>query len=700
MQPRKAVKPLFDNLRKSEAGRSQKTIGLPLIFIVLLVPWLHGRASEPEDSLFTALDSIEVVGVRERPIRQGGSMEISQRRIMEGVRLLGEADAIKLISRQSGVTTAGDYGSGLMIDGNLPSHTLYRIDGVPVYFPYRFGGIFSTFNTAHFPSVDFERGIHQGSMPSRLGAKIDFTTGRSGLQSFSGMANVGMMASSLSLSFPVAEKFSFTLSGRISYVNLLYGWLLMKTSSGVKYDFGDVNFTGRYRPDEDNLITVNLFGNADRLHYDDRNYAMDTRIDWSNGLVSAEWRHTGSLRMAHRIYATLFDNSLKFLMPQLSIGAPSSIATYGLSGEFGKFFLSGSFNLEGGYEIAGHDARIQEVAMTGYVTHSGDSPQPRRPVEARIYADSHLVLPNGIRLDAGLSLSAFGRSGFFRWNPDPRVTLGLPVPYGTLSIHAGRYSQYLHQVGFSQIGLASDFWIDSEEGIAPEVSYNLELDFTGFLSAADLYFSVNIYGKRLLNQAELMGDLLSILDAGYEATDYILSADGYAAGANLNIRRVSGPLTGQLGLGYGLTRQKFHGGEKYFRARTEPGFTLNAELSYRFNAHWEAGAVFRYSTGRPYTPVTALYLIGGNVMKTYGDPNSALLPAWHRLDLSATWSAVSGPRTHPLTHLVNFSFINAYGRKNPEFFTYIIDIAKGVVKIKTVASLYRFFPSVSYTIKF
>ena len=615
------------------------------------------------------------------------------------MRLLGEADAIKVISRQSGIATAGDYGSGLMIDGNLPSHVLYRIDGVPVYFPYRFGGIFSTFNAGHFSSVDFERGIHRGSMPSRLGAKVDFKTPSDIPHTVTGLANVGMMSSSFSIRVP-AKKFSFALSGRVSYVNVFYGWLLLKDDSSVKYDFGDLNFTARYHPDSSNSLVLNLFGNTDRLYYQDDNYAMDTRINWKNGVASLEWRHSGAVSMSHRLYATYFGNRLKFEMPQLGISAPSSILSLGLSGEVGKWFLSDSFNIEGGYEFNYHDVRMQEVAATGFVTNPTEDADPSHPVDARVYADSRLSLRNGMRLDAGLSLSVYARgSGYIKGNVDPRITLGVPVPLGTFSIHLGRYSQYMHQVGFSQIGLASDFWIESQKEIPPEVSYNLELDYTGLIDPIDLYFSANVYGKRVLNQAELLGDFLSILDSDYQSTDYIYHSNGFAAGFNLNFRKEMGKLTGSLGIGYGIARQKF-AGSSFMRSRTEPGFSLNAEVNYRFNSHWTAGGAFRYATGRPYTPITSLYLIGGNVMKSYGPPNSALLPAYHRLDLSATWSAVSGPKSHPFTHLVSLSLINAYGRKNPEFITYVIDISKGVVKMKQVASLYRFFPSLSYTLKF
>lgn len=659
--------------------------------------------AEPTTPEATELDSLEVVATGPRPLREGASLELSRRKLLTGMRLFGEADALKTIARQSGVVTAGDYGSGLIIDGNLPSHVLYRIDGVPVYFPYRFGGLFSSFNTGHFSTVDFERGIHGASMPARLGAKLDFHTDRDVPAQFSGSANVGMMASSISLMVPVAGKWLFSLSGRISYINELYGWLLVKKgSSGVMYDFGDLNFTASYHPDDANRIRLNLFGNSDRMTYEDVHYAMDTRISWRNGLLALDWQHDAQrFRAVNRLYLTGFDNNLTFAMPQLNISAPSSLSTAGVSGQFDGISLSRQTTMEAGYEFNYHTLRLQEVNASGLHV-STPNPRPRsHPLDARAYGDVTVRFANGMDLRGGLSLALYANSaGYVRLAVDPRVTWSLEAPLGRFSVHIGRYTQFLHQVGFSQIGLASDFWIDSRSSIHPESSYNLELDYSGFIPGPGLYFSANVYGRRYLHQAELMGEFISIIDSDYDPEVFIRTYNGYAAGANVTLRREFGKLTGSIGVGYGLARNRLGGEYGYVRGRTEPGFTLSAEAQYRFDSHWSASANFRFATGRPYTPVTSLYIVGGNVMKNFGAPNSALLPDWHRLDIGGSWTGVSGPRSHPLRHLVSLALINAYGRRNPEFITYVINIGQGVVRMKSVFSLYRFFPSLSYTIFF
>lgn len=685
---------------KSEVDRPRCCHGLPLI-LFLCFSLLSANAEEPTDTISQWLDGVEVVGTQKKPLGQGGSMNISKESLLTGARTFGEADALKMISRQSGITTAGDYGSGLIIDGNHPSHILYRIDGVPVFFPYRFGGLFSTFNTNHFSFVDFERGIHRASMPPRLGAKVDFNTSDEIPSAFSGSVNIGMMASSLSFQLPFREKFSVAFSGRISYLNLFYGWLLNSKDTGVKYDFADLNLTLKYAPDYSSLLKLNLFGNNDRIYYDDSNFAMDTRMNWRNGLVSLSYQRFGDVDMDFSGYSTYFGNTLLFSMPQFGIEAPSSINATGTIGRFKDITLSKGFSIDAGYEFNYYTVKPQDVKLTGLVERTDNSAERRHPLEGRVYGDGRLNFSGGRRLDVGLSVALFGaENNYIKVAVDPRITFSLPIKFGSLNFHGGRYTQFLHQVGYSQIGLASDFWLSSNPGLNPAVSYNFEVDYSGFIPAPGLFFSADVYFKRLLNHAEMMGEFLSIMDADYAVEDYLYRSNGYAVGFNLMARREVGRLTGTFGVGYGLARNKFDKLPGYKRSRTEPGFTLNAQLDYRIDSHWDVGASFRYATGRPYTPIKNLYIIGGYVMKEYGEPNSASLPAWHRLDLSATWSTYSMVGNRRLRHLVNFSFINAYGRRNPEFITYVIDIKKGVVKRKQVVSLYRFFPSVSYTLNF
>lgn len=671
--------------------------GLFLFFVFFTLP-LWGQ--EVEDTLSTSLQEVEVSAFQNKNIRRGGSVDYNPDSFLTGIRVMGEADPLNRLKLLSGVRTVGDYGSGFMIDGNTPSQSLFRIDGVPVFFPYRFGGIFSTFNGPHFERMNFERGFHHASMPARLGTMVDFDTGAAVCRDISGVANVGMTSSAITMKVPIAGKVEIRASGRVSYIDEIYGRWLKGKDSDIKYRFWDANLTARWLVDNDNALTFNAFLSEDRLKYSDTNYAMDNHLTWGNYQASLSWRHRGNHDMIHRIYWSGFRNRFGIILPQASMKMPSDLSMVGASGDIITWIKDNSIKMGYGYELNTYFEDVGRVAVTGF---EEDRATPMKgnlhPCEARIYADVNIPFADRFCLDVGLSAMLFCNSdGYKSLSPDPRLTLAMDLGPGQISAHFGRYSQYLHQVGFSQIGLASDFWISSHHGLPGESSYNFELDYTGRVSA--LSFSVTAYYKIVRNEPEYVGQILEMLDADYDPVSCISNYNGYNWGVRFNTNLAIGKFRAVVGGSYGMARRRDRTTNEYFRAISDPGFSLNADLVYSLNRHWEFGAVFRYSTGRPYTPAKMLYMIAGNIVTEYGRQNSALFPAIHQLDLSATWKTTSKVGNHQLDHLVNASLINAYGHKNLEIMSYFFDASKGTFGVKRVYSLYRFFPSVSYTIKF
>ena len=90
----------------------------------------------------------------------------------------------------------------------------------------------------------------------------------------------------------------------------------------------------------------------------------------------------------------------------------------------------------------------------------------------------------------------------------------------------------------------------------------------------------------------------------------------------------------------------------------------------------------------------------GKPIINYGERNNFRLPAYHRLDLSATWT---GRQDKKFKSSWNFSIYNVYSRLNP-FFIYIDpegDLASGNFKnTAKMVSLFQIIPSVTYNMSF
>lgn len=671
---------------------------LPLIYVFDLQPCFSQTNDIPSDTTSLLLHEISVFGSGPSPMKMMGSgkLRFNPSASVSMIRSMGENDILNRLKTLPGVSTAGDYGSGLRIDGADPSQALYRIAKAPVFFPYRFGGLFSTFNSPHFRAVNFERNIHGGSMPSRLGALIDFETFSEIPEHFGGWVNIGLLASSATIKLPMGRKFGMVLSGRVSYVDQLYSGLLRRTRTSVAYDFSDFNLTANWQIDDTNALMFNAFRNDDHLTYKDSAYAMGTRLKWHNTLASIQWKHMGNVEMSNRVYYSEFGNRLQLDMPQFWLKVPSAISSVGVSGEISTIVCQ-ELDIEAGYELIGYSLHPQQPSAEGFGHERLPSEQASHiGFEGRLYGDFSHKFSEKFAFSVGLSAEVFASDGYTKFSPNPRVTASIGLWNGVLALHGGIYRQYLHQTGFSEIGLSSDFWMLASRRLPAQIAKGVSIDYNKKLTLYGIGISLGAYWRRVDNQPEYKGLIFELLDQNYDAEDHIESADGYNAGFNISVIKESGWLTGSMGLGYGVARRKFDGYKGYLPGRTDPGFSFSATADWRLSKHWNVSANFIFSEGRRYTPTKALYLIAGNIICQYGQRNSARFAPYHRLDVGATYRIV----TRDLKHFINVSLINAYGNPNIDSQTYYFSIKDASYGIRKNESLYRFLPSVSYTLEF
>ena len=66
-----------------------------------------------------------------------------------------EADVFRSLQMLPGVQKTNDFSSALYVRGSTPDQNLIMLDGITVYNPYHFGGLFSTFNTDAIKQADF-----------------------------------------------------------------------------------------------------------------------------------------------------------------------------------------------------------------------------------------------------------------------------------------------------------------------------------------------------------------------------------------------------------------------------------------------------------------------------------------------------------------------------------------------------------------
>lgn len=671
------------------------------VLAALLLP--GGRASsqtpaeEYADTL--RLGEVRVAGSGSKRPRVAADASVSfAADALSGVpRAFGEADPLRFAATLPGVSASSDYASGLSIDGMDYSHNLYRLNGIPIHFPYHFGGMFSVFSPELYTSARLQKSIKGASESGTLGGVAELTN--SPCDTLAGSVNAGMIASSAYLAIPAGKRLSIEASGRISYIDALYSGLLRSGSTQASYNLADCDIAVNYQVTSRDRLRLTAHYNADNVEYTDRNYSLTTALRWHNLAAGAEWeRSTEGVEMTNRVYFTSFHNRLRLLMEQISLESPTAIDEWGAAGNFDILTLPKGWSLNAGYSLRFYGVTPQYVELSGLGQGENKQRQVEHSLEAAAYAEASRELSRGWRLTVGLPLNIYTAGTYTRFHPDPRLTATRRWSRGALTLHAGRYHQYLHQVGFSDLGMSSNFKLAASRRVAPQEC--LTFAVAGNASAGKgVFLSADLYYKLIRRQPEYLGAILDILNAGYVAENYILPTRGYNVGGSVSARWEFGPVNASTSYAYCLTRRRMKGEPGEFSASNELRHTLRASASWEINRHWSLSAAFNFASGRPYTPVTAIYFIGEQLMLEYGHRNSARLPIYHRLDLGATYSFRSGGR-FPLRHEVGLSVINAYGRSNVELSTFALDTREGTYYRREVGSLYRFLPSLNYTVRF
>lgn len=136
----------------------------------------------------------------------------------------------------------------------------------------------------------------------------------------------------------------------------------------------------------------------------------------------------------------------------------------------------------------------------------------------------------------------------------------------------------------------------------------------------------------------------------------------------------------------------------WYRSNYDKTHDLSITSSYELNKKWQLNANFIFQTGLATTYPTAKYEYEGITIPVYGERNGDRLPAYHRLDLSASFYPDKG-KDKKYESSWNFGIYNVYNRKN----AYSIRFRENAdtnVNEAVKLSLFGIIPSVTYNFKF
>jgi len=645
---------------------------------------------------------------------QMGTETINMSAISKVPVIFGEKDLLKTIQLLPGVKSAGEGNSGFFVRGGGADQNLILLDEAPVYNATHLLGFFSTFNSDAIKDATIIKGNSASQYGGRLSSVLDVKMKEGNNQDYTVNGGIGLISSKVSIEGPLQKnKSSFILSGRRTYADMFLK-ATEKFKDNILY-FYDLNAKANYQINAKNKVYISGYFGRDEL-----GLGQDFGIDWGNKTGTIRWNKIISNKLflnTSFIYSD-YNYNVKLKNGATNFNINSNIKDVNLKQDY-TLYANGLNTLRFGFNSILHT--ITPSTFSGTVINSV-AKEGRNGLENALYLTNNYRANNQLTIDYGMRLSMYtlmggdvyniykngvvqsslklNRSSFGKTyaNLEPRITTNFRISDET-SIKAGyaRNVQHLHLLSNSVASSPSDQWIGNSYNIKPEIADQLSLGYVTKLFKSNFEFTAETYYKYLQNQIDYKDG--AEINTVSDVESVLLYGIGRAYGLELLLKKKEGRLTGWVGYTLSKTERKIDGINegRWYNARQDRTHDISVVGIYELNSRWSISGVFVYNTGDAVTYPTGKYNLQGQTLYQYAARNENRMPAYHRLDFSATYEKNKTKRIHGSW---NFSLYNVYGRENA-FRISFKDDPNDPTRTQIIrTALFKWVPSVTYQFKF
>ena len=663
---------------------------------------------------------------------QMGKLDLSMNQIRSIPAFLGEVDILKAIQLLPGVQSAGEGNAGFYVRGGGPDQNLILLDDATVYNTGHLFGFFSVFNGDAIKNVSLIKGGMPAQFGGRLSSVLDVAMKEGNINSFQGEGGIGLIASRFSLQGPLQKnKSSFIVSARRTYIDALVKPFISKNSGfyGSGYYFYDLNAKINYRfSDKDRLFLSGYFG-RDVFNFNNAKRSFSTRVPWGNATGTLRWNHVFGPRAFANTTLVFNDYKFDFTAKQenFQVGLSSGIRDVGWKTDL-DYYPNPQHKVKFGMAITHHTFVPNVVSgRQDSIVFQPNNAKAKYAFESALYIQDDWAIGERWKINYGIRLSRFTQIGpFTRYVKDangnkidstvygrgrsiqsyggfePRVTLR----YGwndnsSFKAAVTRNYQYIHLVTNAGSTLPTDLWVPSTYAVRPQESWLFALGYFRNFADNALETSWEVYYKDMQNQIEYKEGYTPGLS---DPEEEFVFGKGWSYGSEWLINKVKGRLTGWVGYTLSWTKRQFpdlNGGAVY-SARYDRRHDISVVANWDLDKRWKFGAVFVYGTGNAITLPERFYFVNGVLTQEFSRLNQYRMQAYHRMDVSATYTPKVKPGRKGGQSWV-FSVYNLYSRQNPYFlyFDQSGQLSNGDLQVEArQVSLFPILPSVTWNFKF
>ena len=653
--------------------------------------------------------------------------------------VLGEADIIKSLILLPGVTSAGEGASGFNVRGGAADQNLILLDEAIVFNSSHLFGFFSVFN----PDVIKDVKLYKGGIPARFGGRLssvlDIYQKEGNSKDFNITGGIGLVSSRLLVEGPIEkEKSSFVVAGRASYAHLF----LPLFDNDNKAYFYDLNGKFNYRMNDRNNVFLSTYFGKDVFGISD-NFVNK----YGNTVLNLRWNHLFSDKIFSNLSLIYSDYFYGLILDFVGFEWDSGITNFNLKYDF-KHYLNSKFKLSYGVnniyikfnpgEIIPNreDSGIQpEKLIDKYANEFAAYLEAEQKIndkltlqygvrfsnftrlgqdEINVYANNEPVIYNS-QFKKYESAEAIGTESYKRKdqlatfsNFEPRVSLSYILSdAASFKMSYNRMAQYLHLLSNTASPTPLDVWAPSGRFIKPQLLDQFALGYFKSIKNGDYSLETEVFYKDIQNRIDYING--ANLVANNEIETVILNGQARAYGLEVLFKKNEGKFKGWLAYTLSRSEQQTKG-----RTANEPGINqgewysspydkthdISINASYELSKKWTFNANFLFQTGQPTNYPVGQYEVQGLNVPVFDDNrrNADRLPAYHRLDISATLTPDKNKKRKLQGEWV-FGIYNLYGRQNAAS----INFRQNRETFRNEAvqtSIFGLVPSVTYNFKF
>ena len=653
--------------------------------------------------------------------------------------VLGEADIIKSLILLPGVTSAGEGASGFNVRGGAADQNLILLDEAIVFNSSHLFGFFSVFN----PDVVKDVKLYKGGIPARFGGRLssvlDIYQKEGNSKDFNFTGGIGLVSSRLLAEGPIEkEKSSFVVAGRASYAHLF----LPLFNNDNKAYFYDVNSKVNYRFNDRNNVFLSTYFGKDVFGVNE-----SFINDYGNNVLNLRWNHLFSEKIFSNLSLIYSDYFYGLTLDFVGFEWDSGITNFNVKYDF-KHYLNEKFTLS--YGINNIYSKFNPGEIVPNREDSGIQAQKlidKYANEFAAYIATEHRINNKLALEYGIRFSHFTRLGqeelntyendnpvlynqeFKRYesaeaagvntyqrsdvlasfqNFEPRFSLSYLINDETsVKMSYNRMVQYLHLLSNTSSPTPLDIWTPSGPFVKPQLLNQFAIGYFKSIQDGSYSLETEAFYKDIENRIDYING--ANLVANNEIETVILNGQARAYGLEILLKKNEGNFKGWLAYTLSKSEQQTPG-----RSENEPGINagewyntpfdkthdISLNGSYEVSKKWTFNANFLFQTGQPTNYPVGQYEISGLNVPIYDDNrrNADRLPAYHRLDISATLTPDKNKNRTWQGEWV-FGIYNVYGRQNAASINFRQN--RETRRNEAVqTSIFGLVPSVTYNFKF